>query len=277
MDRQLPALFLPAQWGLNRWEWLYCGLLAGGLLAFLAAPWSLESKSLAALHGLCAQNPTHSFFFGNARLPFDARMTGIYGGVAGTALYLFARGRWRYGGIPSVGMALVLACFILALALDGMNSFLRDIQQPYLYTPRNELRLATGLLTGTTLAVFIWMLIGQVAFARSERTRRPVLSSLPDLGSLLGVHALFFLLVWTRWEPLRVPLTLLLLVSAVAVVSGLALGFVILLGRREGMARTTRQLAGPATVALLVGVAIIAVTSGSRFLLEAILGLPAPS
>ncbi|RIK40636.1 MAG: hypothetical protein DCC58_13625 [Chloroflexi bacterium] len=277
MDRQLPVRLLPAQWGLNRWEWLYCGLLAGGLLAFLAAPWSLESKSLAALHGLCAQNPTHSFFFGNARLPFDARMTGIYGGVACTALYLFARGRWRYGGIPSVGMALVLACFIVALALDGMNSFLRDIQQPYLYTPRNELRLVTGLLTGTTLAVFIWMLIGQVAFARSERTRRPVLSSLPDLGPLLGVHALFFLLVWTRWEPLRVPLTLLLLMSAVAVVSGLALGFVILLGRREGMARTTRQLAGPATVALLVGVAIIAATSGSRFLLEAFLGLPAPS
>ena len=32
-------------------------------MAFLAAPWSFEQKAHAAMHGLCAQTPSHSFFF----------------------------------------------------------------------------------------------------------------------------------------------------------------------------------------------------------------------
>src|SRR5262245_31628876 len=63
--------------------------LVAGLvvLLFLAAPWSLEHKAHAALHGLCAQRPSHSFTFGSSTLPFDARMTGIYGGFLGASVY----------------------------------------------------------------------------------------------------------------------------------------------------------------------------------------------
>ena len=56
----------------QRWTPL---LLAGGfMLAFLAAPWSLEHKAHAALHGLCAQTPSHTFLMGGRPLPFDARL-----------------------------------------------------------------------------------------------------------------------------------------------------------------------------------------------------------
>ena len=130
-------------------------------------------------------------------------------------------------------------------------------------------------MTGTTLAVFIWMLVAQVAFARTNRTRLPAVSSWRDLLLLLAVEGVFAAIVLTRWTPLRVPLTLLLLVAALAVITGLALGFVILLSRREGRATTTRQLAGPATAAFIVALAILFVTAGGRFLLEAALGLPA--
>src|SRR6266508_4425764 len=71
------------------------------VLLFLAAPWSLEHKAHAALHGLCAQRPSHSFTLGTHRLPFDARMTGIYGGFLGASLYLFGRRRYLAAALPS--------------------------------------------------------------------------------------------------------------------------------------------------------------------------------
>lgn len=257
------------------WEAAWAAVPLLGFAVFLALPWSLEAKALAALHGLCAQQPSHTLSFGDGRLPFDARMTGIYGGFACAAGWFLARGRWRYGGIPTVGMATMLVGFVLALGVDGVNSLLLDTGQTYLYEPRNEIRLVTGLLTGTTLAVFIWMLVAQVAFARTGRTRLPAISGWRDLALLLGVEGVFAAIVLTRWTLLRVPLTLLLLCAALAVVTGLALGFVILLSRREGRATDTRQLAGPALAAFVAALAVLFVTSGGRFLLEAALGLPA--
>lgn len=259
--------------------WEVAGILAVGMsvVIFVALPWSLEGKALAVLHGLCAQQPSHSIYFGDARLPFDARMTGIYGGFACAAGLLVARGRWRYAGIPPAGIAAALALFVLALAADGVNSFLLDIGRPHLYAPRNDLRLVTGLLTGTSLAVFIWLLIGQVAFATSRRTRQPPVAGWRDLALLLVAQGAFAALVLSRWEPLRVPLTLLLLVSALLVVGSLALAFVILLSRREGRALAARDLAGPATVAFFLALGVLFVTAGGRFLLEAALGLPPQS
>ena len=79
------------------WGAAFAGLLAVSVAGFLLAPWSIEVKSIAILHGLCAQRPSHSFWFGSDRLPFDSRMTGIYGGFLVTQLYLLARGRFRAG------------------------------------------------------------------------------------------------------------------------------------------------------------------------------------
>ncbi len=225
------------------------------------------------LHGLCAQQPTHSFYYGDQRLPFDARMTGIYGGVAITALYLLARGRWRYGNVPSIAVTALLASFILVMGVDGINSTLLDMGLWYAYEPRNELRLATGLLTGTALAVYIWMMIAQVAFNSRARVRRSPISGLPDLGLLLAIEVAVAGLILTGWSLLRLPLTFVLLVAAVAVVTGLTLAFVLLLGRREGRAVTTHDLAGPATIALVIALLVMGGLGGGRFLLEWWLGI----
>src|SRR5215211_1548630 len=79
-------------------------LLLGGLIAtFFCLPWSFEHKAHAYLHGLCAQRPSHSLIMGELALPFDARMTGIYGGFLVTSSYLLLRGRfvaWRLPDRP---------------------------------------------------------------------------------------------------------------------------------------------------------------------------------
>lgn len=255
------------------WPAVFMALCVVPLAIFLVLPWSIEGKSLAVLHGLCAQQPGHTFYFGDSRLPFDARMTGIYGGFGITSLFFLARGRWGQGGLPSLGVAALLALGIVALGLDGLNSTLVDLGTWYLYTPVNELRLATGLATGVALATFIWLLIGQVALRPSERSNAKLITGYRELAAIALLAGGYAVIVVTGWTPLRLPLTALLIASAIAVLTGLSLAFVLLIGRRENQATRTSDLAAPASIALLAAFAVLALTSGSRFILEAIYGI----
>lgn len=255
------------------WPLAFIALCTLPVVGFLLLPWSIEAKSLAVLHGLCAQQPTHTFHFGDARLPFDARMSGIYGGFALTSIFFLLRGRWGQSGIPPVGVCLFLGFGILSLAIDGVNSTMLDMGFWYLYEPMNEMRLATGLLTGLALAVFVWLLAGMIAFRNPEARQQKLIASYRELVVILGLFTGYALLVMSGWEPLRLLLTALLIASAVAALTGLSLAFVLLIGKRENRATTTTDLAASATVALLVAFAIMASTSGGRFLLEAWYGV----
>lgn len=257
------------------WSAAFVAIWLVAILGFVVLPWSVETKSLAVLHGLCAQQPTHSFYFGDQRLPFDARMTGIYGGFAIASLVFAGLSRWRTAGLPPLGIILALAGGVGALAVDGANSTLVDAGLPHLYAPHNALRLATGMLTGTALATFVWLLIGQVGFSRSGRRPGAVVRGWRDLGVVLGVEALVAVAILTRWELLRVPMTLMLMSSAILALTGLFLAFVLLLGRRENLARTSRELAGAATIALVLSLIVVGSLASGRFFLEAWLGLPA--
>jgi len=255
--------------GLSRWERAFIALLAASFAVFLLIPGSIEGKSLAVLHGLCAQQPTHSLYFGDQRLPFDARMTGIYGGFAVASLYMLARGRWRAGLLPPLTVIVAMTVFIGLLAVDGVNSTLLDLGSWHAYEPTNVVRVVTGLLTGTSLAIFIWMLVAQVGFAPAARLRRAPMTGLLDLGTLLAAQVAFGLVVYLRPEWLRVLLTMLLLGAALFAVTGLTLGFVILLSRSENIAHRTRDLAAHATVALGIALLVIGIAGGGRFALEA--------
>jgi len=249
------------------------GILAFGV--FTALPGTVEGKSLAVLHGLCAQQPAHSYYFDEARLPFDARMTGIYGGFALTAAYLAVRGRWRYAAVPQVRLLVVLLLMVLPLAVDGFNSLLQDIALPYLYEPRNVLRTVTGLLLGTSLATFVWMLVGQTAFRPTERMGRHIWRGLPELALVVGSQLLLAAAVGYSGLPMRIPLSYLLMASAALVVTGLLLPFVLLITRSEQRATTTEEIARPATLALICALVFIAALAGGRFFLELVLGVSA--
>lgn len=255
------------------WPAAFIALCVLPVAVFLALPWSIEGKSLAVLHGLCAQQPGHTFYFGESRLPFDSRMTGIYGGFGISSLFFLARGRWGQGGLPSLGVAAFLGMGMMTLAFDGLNSTLLDLGVWHLYSPINELRLATGLLTGLALATFVWLLVGQVALRPVQRTTGKLITGYRELSAILTLAGGYAAVVLTNWEPLRLPLTAFLIASAIAVLTGLSLAFVLLVGRRENSAMKTADLAAPATVALLTAFAILALTSGSRFILEAIYGI----
>lgn len=262
----------------SRWFGWPLAFLAACTLPFIGLvlfPGTLEGKSLAVLHGLCAQQPTHSFYFGESRLPFDARMTGIYGGFAIASLFLLARGRWRTAGLPSTPVLMVTALLIIPLGIDGLNSTLKDAGLWHPYEPMNALRTLTGLLLGTSLATFIWLLVGQVAFRGQARSDQPIWTGFGELAAVSAIQAVYAALVFTNWVPLRVPLTFALIAAALFALTGLMLALVLLVTRRECQAADTWQLAKPATTAVLCAIALMAAISSSRFALEIFLGLPA--
>ena len=250
------------------WVVVFVSLAVVSLLAFLVAPWPLQAKSLAALHGLCAQRPSHSFWFGDRRLPFGARMTGIYAGFLITQLTLLARGRFRAARLPSLPLLAALALFVVAMGIDGINSTLVDLHLAPFYVPSNDLRYLTGALTGTTVGTCLWFLAGAVLWQPSQGSRRTVLLW-RDLLLLAAPAGVFGLAATSGWLPLYPLLAVVLVVAAVVLLWEFALITLQLFRMRERTAQGLSDLAGPAVAALLLSYAVLLVLGGGRFALEA--------
>jgi uncharacterized membrane protein len=254
--------------------WSFFGLLAATILAFTAAPWPAAAKFRAVVHGLCAQRPSHSYALGGIDLPFDARMTGIYGGALVCLIFLLARGRGCAVRLPAPTILAALGLFIALLGLDGINSTLQDFGLPYLYEPRNDIRLLTGLLMGVTLGVALTYMINLTLWARFSAA--PILADWREFATLLALCGGAFLLIASGWGWLYLPLALALVGGATLVVLILALTTLTLLRGQENRAERLRDVAGSASVALLIGYVVMAAIALGRWYLERSLGVPLP-
>ena len=254
--------------------WSFFGVLAATILAFVAAPWPATAKFRAVVHGLCAQRPSHSYALGGIDLPFDARMTGIYGGALLCLLFLLARGRGRAVRLPALPICGALGLFVALLGLDGLNSTLQDFGLPYLYEPRNDLRLLTGLLMGVTLGVALAYMINLTLWSRFSAA--PLLAGWREFAALLALCGGAFLLIASGWGWLYLPVALALVGGATLVVLILALTTLTLLRGRENRAERPRDLAGSASVALLLGYVVMAAIALGRWYLERSLGVQLP-
>lgn len=241
--------------------------------AFLAAPWPFAHKAHLALHGLCAQRPSHTLGLGGEALPFDARMTGIYGGFLVTAVYLALRGRLRAFRLPPARVMALLALFVAAMAVDGTNSLLLDLGLPVAYEPDNRLRVATGLLTGVALATILCFVVATTLWRDGEWTRAPI-GGLRELALVAALQVPLGIAVVSGAGILFLPLAMALVVSAVAVVGTLALVVLVLVARRDRSYRSVEQLQIPLTGALLVALVVIATFAVGRVLLERLMNAP---
>lgn len=257
--------------GRNFWLW---GLVAGlGALVFLIAPGAASEKSRAVLHGLCAQTPTHSFDFGGTLLPFDGRMTGIYGGAITTFAWLAISRRVFFYGNPPLRVILALAAGVGLMAIDGFNSLFVDLQIWHPYEPRNELRLITGYMMGVALAVALCWLLGSSMWKLSQSE-----AGVRNWRDLV-VPAAWFLpyaaIVLSGWNLFLLPLTWLMMASAWLTLTVLMLVIVLLIFRYEDQIGSIQQLHVPGVVASGLALIIMLGLAGGRFWLERTLGLPA--
>lgn len=240
-------------------------------LAFAMWPVSLGSKAHLFLGGLCAQRPNHSFTFGGQHLPFDARMTGIYLGSLVTLVLLAARHRTHGAGRFTLTTWFILTLFVTAMGIDGFNSFLLDIGRWHPYTPDNRLRLLTGFVTGISLGAVLLMLVASSVWKASARADEPPVSSREVLGlSLVSVPVAALVMTGDEW--LYVPLTLLLVASAVVTVSSLGLVCVSLVKAPHGFASRWSEVNTEGSRAMLIAILAIVALGALRYVAERAVG-----
>ncbi len=249
------------------------GFAAMVLTGFLIAPGNVAWKTHVALHGLCAQRASHSLQIGGATLPMDARMTGIYLGAAATFIWLVAARRLRATRVPSLPVLWLLALFVLALAVDGFNALLFDLRFATLYEPSNLLRLATGVLAGTSLGVVLGHLFASALWARGDR-ERAVVTRAVELFAPIGISAAIVVLALSNVPLLYAPFAVGLLVAAVGVFWLLAIVVVALVSDRGWSCRTSGDLAPLALTSLIAAIVTVGALSWLRFAAEQLLGLP---
>ena len=168
------------------------------LLAWLAlTPGGLLGKADAVGYAVCHRIASHSFFFGDRQLPLCARCSGMHLGALLALTYQVRLG--KRGGMPSKKLLVVLGVFLLAFAVDGVNSYLTLGQesgssislfanfQP-LYIPMNWLRALTGIMMGSGIGAVLYPIFNQTMY--KEWDPRPSLSSWRDLFQLLGLSIL---------------------------------------------------------------------------------------
>ena len=248
-------------------------LALAAFAVFLLFPGSIAEKTHAALHGLCAQRPSHSIRLGEEVLPFDARMTGIYIGAAATLLWLAAAHRLRATQYPSSSVLIALAAFVLLMAGDGVDGFLLELGLPFLYPPSNGMRIATGLLAGVALGVALGHLFAVSLWANGEHRRR-IVERPRELLAPLAAGGAVCALACTGWSILYAPVAMGLLAAATGVFWVLAIVVLALVTGRGWSYFAAAELGTITGIALVAAVTAIALLAALRFAAEQHFGVP---
>jgi hypothetical protein len=168
----------------------------------------LVGRLAALMTGICPQRPSHSYTLGGVQLPLEARMMGMFGGLAVGVLELATFGRKRSQRWPRRPVALALLLGLGVMALDGINALFFDVSLPHAYTPDLRLRLATGVLAGAAMAFGLVPALAQVE-THDDVVASDARPGWRDMGwALLGSGGVA-LLIASGWSPLLDPLALL--------------------------------------------------------------------
>jgi uncharacterized membrane protein len=224
--------------GLKTGLFLAVGLILVGWL--LNTPAGLLGKADAIGYAVCHRIDLRSFHLGERALPLCARCSGMYlGAMVGLAYQAL---RWpRRSGMPGRSVQAVLGVFVLAFALDGVNSFLSVFPSaPSLYTPQNWLRLATGSGMGLAIAVVLYPAFNQTVWQIEDR--RPAMGSLRSFAGLLALTVVVDLALLSENPVILYPVAL---ISAAGVLVLLTMVYTmiwLMVLRRENSIQRPRQL-----------------------------------
>ncbi|HML23341.1 MAG TPA: DUF2085 domain-containing protein [Aggregatilinea sp.] len=222
----------------------------------LGTPGGLWGKADAVGYAICHRIPARSFHLHGHPLPLCARCTGIYMGVMAGAIVYGLSGRLRSGRLPPIRVLVVLGLFGLAIAADGINSYLSlfGFYSP-VYEPNNTLRLITGMYAGLTMITIVLPVFNLSAWRRPDASAP--LNGLKELVALCLIGA-----VMIAGVLLEVPV--LLAAFALLSVVGVVLMFMLIGGilflaltRREAAAVRRRNLIVPALAGLAFAFIVI--------------------
>jgi Predicted membrane protein (DUF2085) len=188
-------------------------------------------------------------------MPLEARMYGIFAGFLVTWGLAFAMKRGRAVLMASPWMIAIFAAFIALMGLDGTNATLYDLNGlgfpvPFMYAPRLDLRLATGLLSGVAMAGIMLPIVNYALWR--DRQVRPVFSDVRDFATLLVWNAILYVLVVSGSGIFLYPLSLLGVLGVVALIGSLNVVLLLSFFRRDGAASNWRETLNPIAAAVLL-------------------------
>lgn len=198
------------------------------------------------------------------QLPLEARDFGIYVGFLTVWFYMIALGRGKAQGMPKNWMLILCVLFVAIMGIDGVNAFLYDLKVvPHLYTPRLELRLATGLLCGVAFAGF---LVPVVNFSLwREQDMRPVLENGKQFAGALVLMVILFVLNASGLGIFYLPLAITTSASTVILIGLINMVFIISIFGREGSALTWRDTLNPFAVGVMFALLELGAMSVLRY------------
>lgn len=248
------------------WRFALMGLFGALLLGLLAWPgMPLDRKMYSVVHGVCAQ--IHNVQVGGLDLPLCARNTGIYSSYLITTGYLLLLGRSRAAKLPHWSILIVLALFVVVMAIDGFNSMLVDMFMPHLYTPQNWLRTLTGIGMGISIATMM-LLILNVSLRQNADTQQRVLGGWRELIGAVLVNALVWVAIYGNIGVMYWPLAIVAWLGITGVLYSVNVLLTALFMHYEGRVSRIGQLAKPASIAMIFTLIELGGLSAVRFWLE---------
>jgi uncharacterized membrane protein len=130
-------------------------------------------------------------------MPLCARCTGIYLGVIVSFFIAVAAGRVKASKLPSLRVGIPLALFVVAMGLDGVNSYIHLFPGGTgVYEPHNWMRLVTGMFCGVSMFNLVFPIFNRLIWkdAQEERT----INNLRELGGICLICAIVIVLVLTE-------------------------------------------------------------------------------
>jgi Predicted membrane protein len=191
----------------RRFHWFVILVLLGLWLLWLTlTPTGVSGKLNAIAYAVCQQDPTHTLALGGRLLPLCSRCTGMYLGALAALLFLVNPSRPKK--FPSKGKMCILLLFFFVFIVDGANSLVAEIWPKWvLYTPSNNLRLATGLGMGMVIANLLLPMWNQIFWA--EASDKPALHSWKQLLGILLLETGIGWAVLKGWGWLYFPVSIL--------------------------------------------------------------------
>lgn len=250
----------------RRWGRIFLAVVAALLLALLFSPgFPLEWKMYAVVHGICAQQ--NNITVGGLQFPLCARNSGIYLSFILTAIMLYQRGRATAARPPHWSVILVLLLFVAIMGVDGFNSLFRDIGLPTLYEPDNFLRTISGMGMGIAVATLVQLMIVNTLRADADTARR--ILGWRDLGLIIVIDLLALAAIYGNLSITFWPLAFLAFFGIIGVLYSVLVMLTAVIMGYESRVTDLRQLARPATVALIPTLLLMGLMSWLRFWLEA--------
>lgn len=237
-----------------------------------SAPHSVLGKADLVGFAVCHRIPERSFILAGRQLPLCARCTGTFlGALLGLAVMLVL-GRRRASSLPPVPVLGLLLVFMGVWAFDGLNSYLGLYPgAPQLYQPQNWLRLATGFLEGLALMIFVLPLLN-FSLWRDPKPE-PVIRNLVEMLAILPLVGLLILVIQAEIDLLLYPLAIASSLGVVVLLTMIDTILAVVVLRREGAARSWRQLVVPVTAGLALAILQISALSLLRAYLTVKFGL----